>query len=161
MTPGSPPSYPRRTRARLPAEAYAQLGSICSITVAVRDRRPVFADASTAGAVVPVLRELAAATGVRVYAYCVMPDHVHLVLGPSLSCDLVTFAGRFKNLAQRAAWKRGIEGSVWQKSFWDHFLRAEEDLERVVEYVLNNPVRRGLVQEWRDYPYCGSLVFDL
>ena len=54
-----------------------------------------------------------------------------------------------------------MKGSFWQKSFWDHFLRVEEDLQEVVDYVLYNPIRRGLVEEWRDYPFSGSLVFEL
>jgi REP element-mobilizing transposase RayT len=100
-------------------------------------------------------------TGVAVYAYCVMPDHVHLVIEPSPDCDLVTFVGQFKNLAQRAAWALGVEGAFWQKGFFDHFLRREEQLERVVAYVVENPVRRGLVETWQDYPFAGSLVFEL
>ena len=54
-----------------------------------------------------------------------------------------------------------MNGKVWQVSFWDRFLREEESLEEVVLYVLNNPVRKGLVKEWRDYPYSGSLELDL
>jgi len=73
----------------------------------------------------------------------------------------VTFVGQFKNLSQRAAWGLGIRGAFWQGSFWDHFLRREEQVETAVNYVLNNPVRSGLVQQWQDYPFCGSLVFDL
>ena len=100
-------------------------------------------------------------TGVPIYGYCVMPDHVHLVLGPSATCDIVTFVGQFKNLAQRAAWQRGVEGAFWQPSFWDHFLRSEEQVKVAVDYVLNNPVRGSLVGRWQDYPASGSLVFDL
>ncbi|MBI4318570.1 MAG: transposase [Chloroflexi bacterium] len=129
--------------------------------MAVQGRKPVFADYAVASCAVQVLREHAAKTDVRIYGFCVMPDHVHIVLGPSESCDVVTFVGQFKNLAQRAAWRHGAVGSFWQKRFWDHFLRAEEQLERVVEYVLNNPVRAGLVEQWSDYPFSGSLEFEL
>ena len=55
-----------------------------------------------------------------------MPEHVHLILGASPTGDIVTFVGQFKNLAQREAWRRGIEGTFWQTSFWDHCLRADE-----------------------------------
>ncbi len=95
------------------------------------------------------------------YGYCVMPDHIHLVIGPAPTCDIVEFVGQYKNLVLRSAWRRGIVGSFWQKSFWDHFLRAEEQLEPLVEYVLNNPVRRGLVEDWRQYEYSGSLVLEM
>ncbi len=151
----------KRKRKRLDASAYAQPGAVCSLTAAVKDHLPVFANAAVAATAVDVLRAHAAKTGTPVYAYCVMPDHIHLVVGPSSSCDITTFVGQYKNLAQRAAWSCGVEGSFWQKSFWDHFLRIEEGLQEIVDYVLYNPVRRGLVEEWRDYPFCGSLVFEL
>jgi len=148
-----------RTR-RLPVKAYPQPGSICSLTIAVRDRLPVFADHELASATVEVLRAHSAKQGVLVYGYCVMPDHVHLILGPSERCDIVTFVGQFKNLVLRVAWGRGRQGSFWQSSFWDHFLRFDEGLKDAVEYVLANPVRRGLAKDWRGYPFAGSPVFE-
>lgn len=148
-------------RIRLDAPSYGELGAICSTTMAVRDRQCVFSDPAIAGAAVGVLRTHAGKTGVPIYGYCLMPDHIHLVLGPSSNRDIITFIGQYKNLAQRAAWSAGVRGTIWQTSFWDHFLRAEEDIERVVQYVLDNPVRRGLVHDWKDYPFSGSLVFAL
>ncbi|HSB90518.1 MAG TPA: hypothetical protein VLD63_10890 [Anaerolineales bacterium] len=44
---------------------------------------------------------------------------------------------------------------VWQKDFYDHVLRTEEDLRRQVRYIMENPVRGGLATEWRDYPFTG------
>ncbi len=73
----------------------------------------------------------------------------------------MTFVAQFKNLTQRAVWRLGLTGAFWQRSFYDHFLREEERLEQVVEYVLNNPVRAGLVSQRRDYPFSGSFVFHL
>jgi len=131
------------------------------VTIGLRDRRRAFAAVRIAAAAVEVLRRHAARTGVPVYAYCLMPDHVHLVLGPSKDCDIVEFVGQLKNLVQRAAWKLGMEGKLWHSGFYDHFLRAEERIERVVEYVLDNPVRAGIVEARRHYPFSGSLVFDL
>ena len=90
-----------------------------------------------------------------------MPDPVHLILGASPTCDIVTFVGPFKNLAQREAWRLGVKGAFWQTRFWEHFLRGDERLEHVVEYVLNNPVRSGLVEQWGDYRVSGTSVFDL
>ncbi len=90
-----------------------------------------------------------------------MPDHVHLLVTPSETCDAIAFVGRFKSLTLRVAWTRGIKGTFWQRSFWDRVLRKDEDLRAVVEYVLGNPVRAGLVENWRDYAYCGSLVYEL
>ena len=131
------------------------------MTIGTLARRLIFAEPRIAKAAIDVLHGHARKTGVQVYAYCLMPDHVHLVLGPSSSCDIVTFVGQIKNLAQRQAWKMGVTGRIWQESFWDRFLREEESLDEVARYVLNNPVRKGLVEKWRDYEFSGSLVYDL
>ena len=149
-----------RKRIRLDPAAYAEVGRVCAITIAVRDRARVFADPTVAASVVAVLREHAERTGVSIHAFCVMPDHVHLVAGPSARCDLITFVGQFKNLAQRAAWARGVKGRFWQPGFWDHFVRRDEDLRRVIEYVLDNPVRAGLVAVRDDYPFAASPSFQ-
>src|SRR5262245_5850660 len=146
-------THPRRRRIRLPADVYAEAGRICSVTIAVKGRVPVLSNPAVATAAVHVLRQQAEKTNVPIYAYCLMPDHVHLVLEPSASCDIVTLVGRFKNLAQRAAWSEGVRGAFWQTSFWDHFLRREEQLRVVIDYVLNNPVRAGLVERWQDHPF--------
>jgi len=108
-----------------------------------------------------MLHERARKTGVQVYGYCLMPDHAHLVLGPSPTCDIIAFVGQYKNLAQREVWRLGVTGRIWQVGFWDRFLREEESLDEVVQYVLNNPVRRGLVKYWQDYDFSSSLVYDL
>jgi hypothetical protein len=63
----------------------------------------------------------------------------------------------FKSLSTRICWNHKIKGRVWQSSFYDHILRKDEDIFSVAEYILNNPVRRGMVAYWRDYKYCGLL----
>ena len=78
-------------------------------------------------AAVDVLRRSAAATGVPGYAWGVMPDPVHLVLEASPTCDLVTFVGQVKNLAQREAWRCGVKGTFWQTSFWATCFAAMSD----------------------------------
>ncbi|HYS80355.1 MAG TPA: transposase [Anaeromyxobacteraceae bacterium] len=131
------------------------------MTIGVRGRAPVFADVRAASIAVDVLRGYAGTRSVLVYGYCVMPDHVHLVVGPSPRCDVIAFVGGFKGLVQRAAWRLGVRGRLWQTGFYDHFLRAEEQVERVVEYVLDNPIRAGLVSTRREYAFSGSLVYEL
>jgi putative transposase len=154
------PIHPPRTRIRLDLDVYARADVVCSITIACKDRLRIFESKQLTEAAIEVLRERATTHGVTVYAYCFMPDHVHLLIAPSEQCDVITFVGQFKNLAQRAAWQHSIHGSLWQKRFWDHFLREEEDLESVVTYIFMNPVRAGLVSDWDHYPYSGSLVWE-
>lgn len=85
-------------------------------------------------------------------AVCVMPDHVHLLLAP-VGENLVDLIGRWKSYTTHLIrLQRGI-GRLWQRSFYDHGLRKDEDLIRVAEYFVSNPVRKGLVHGWRKYPY--------
>ena len=85
-------------------------------------------------------------------AVCVMPDHIHLLLAP-ISKNLIDLIGEWKGYTTHFLWKEGYIGKVWQRSFYDHALRCEEDLIKVAEYIVYNPVRKGLVKDWREYRY--------
>jgi hypothetical protein len=45
----------------------------------------------------------------------------------------------------------GCSGTVWQQQSFDHVLRSSESLDGRIVYRLENPVRAGLVKDWRDY----------
>ncbi|MFZ0294867.1 MAG: hypothetical protein WAL52_14765 [Candidatus Sulfotelmatobacter sp.] len=47
----------------------------------------------------------------------------------------------------------GRKGTVWQAESFDHVLRSSESLDAKVIYLLENPVRAGLVKQWTDYPW--------
>lgn len=145
-----------RFRRRLPRAAYTHQSAVFSVTTVTRDRARVFAEPAVAEAAVDVLRERSAFHLVRVLAFCVMPDHVHILMSPSRTCDVPTFVGQFKNLAQRRAWTLGVRGAFWQPSFHDRALRREDDIATVVGYILDNPGRAGLVRNSRDYAFAGS-----
>jgi REP element-mobilizing transposase RayT len=85
-----------------------------------------------------------------VMAVCIMPDHIHLLLAP-ISENLVDLIGKWKGYTTHLMWKKGYKGKVWQRSFYDHALRKDEDLIKVAEYIVCNPVRKGLVKDWRNY----------
>jgi len=101
-------------------------------------------------------------TGAKVFAYCCMPDHAHLVLSPPHAQSLPAFVGEWKARCYQARRRRGAMEPFWQRSFFDHALRTDAELHAVVAYVLENPVRAGLVGDRRDYPLSGSfeLTFD-
>ena len=81
-----------------------------------------------------------------------MPDHVHLLMAP-ISENLIDLIGRWKSYTTRLMLEKGWKGKVWQRSFYDHALRKEEDVAKVAEYIVNNPIRRGWVKDWTEYPY--------
>jgi REP element-mobilizing transposase RayT len=91
------------------------------------------------------------------HAAVVMPDHVHLVL-EFLQDDLgedFTFAetvGAIKGFTAHAINKQlKRKGSVWLDESFDHVARCEESVEEKIEYIRQNPVRRGLVSIPSEY----------
>jgi REP element-mobilizing transposase RayT len=89
-----------------------------------------------------------------------MPDHAHLLVGVTELLPLPKLVGTWKSRCYRAARQQGRMQPFWQRSFYDHALRTDEDLVRTARYVFANPVRAGLVLDSHDYPLCGSLEFD-
>jgi len=89
-------------------------------------------------------------------AYCVMPDHVHMLVdGASAASDFVRFASLAKQ--HTGYWFKQCFGArLWQKGYYEHILRDEESTEDVVFYIIANPVRKGLVERVENYPYWGS-----
>jgi len=85
-------------------------------------------------------------------AVCVMPDHVHLLTAP-VKENLVDLIGRWKSYSTHLIQAQERIEKLWQRSFYDHGLRKDEDLIRVAEYIVSNPVRKGLVESWKGYPF--------
>jgi putative transposase len=95
----------------------------------------------------------------RVYtldAYCVMPNHVHLVCKPlSNEGRVFSLSKIMQALKGFTAWQANRllkrKGDFWQHENYDHVVRDEKELEQIVKYVLNNPLRAGLPERWT---YC-------
>ena len=150
----------RVRRMRLSPEEYETPGAICSVTLAVKGREKLFASAELAGLAVSVLKDTERSQRAPVHAYCVMPDHVHLVIEASSTCSVSAFVSRFKNDNQRRSRALGALHTFWQRGFWDNVIRGPAHLEREVLYVLANPVRAGIVSEWHEYPHSASVHIE-
>lgn len=95
-------------------------------------------------------------------AYCVMPNHVHLVCAPLSKPDgsyeaLPALLHSLKGFTAHSANQYlGRSGEFWQKESYDHVIRDEAELQRVVTYIVNNPVKAGFVQRWEEWEwsYC-------
>lgn len=98
----------------------------------------------------------------RVYvllAYCIMPNHVHLVIRvlpdqrgvPRPLESILHSLKRFT--AGKANQLLGRQGAFWQRESYDHVIRDAGELERIIAYVRNNPVKAGLVDQWQEWPY--------
>lgn len=104
-------------------------------------------------------------------AYSIMPNHMHLVFGIGVP-DLIEPVGQIDNLSNKPVSKimqslkrhTGLEankilrrrGAFWQDESYDHVVRDSEELERIILYVLHNPVKAGFVNNWRDWKWSYS-----
>jgi putative transposase len=90
-----------------------------------------------------------------------MPDHLHIVVeGTQDEVNLLKFINHYKQ--KSGFWmSQNRPGVSWQKDFFDHIIRKDEGLLTVIRYILENPVRKGLVSNWRDYPFKGAIGCNL
>src|SRR5207249_1909214 len=93
--------------------------------------------------------------------YCFMPEHLHVVLqGIHQRADTWLTMVRFKQ--KTGFWFGSHRPEVkWQKDFHDHIVRIDDDLGAHIRYIMNNPVRRGLVKTWDEYPFTGTIGVDM
>jgi putative transposase len=93
--------------------------------------------------------------------YLFMPDHIHVILeGKSDVADVRQCMADFKQRSGFAL-SRDTHGAVrWQKDFYDRVHRDDKEYRRKLNYILMNPVRAGLAESWRSYPYWGSTVYS-
>ncbi len=93
------------------------------------------------------------------FGYCLMPDHLHVLLSPGQSgLGTDTWLQRFKSFTGKK-WAAVHSGEVlWQRSAYDHVCRKGETAQTVLTYIVNNPVRRGLIGCWTDWPWTKVFV---
>jgi len=131
---------------------YRLPGQAVFITWCARWSRSL-ASPDAAPEVIGVMGRLARKRDVQIHAYCVMPDHVHVVVSVAESGgDLQSWLRYAKRESAKALQAPGM----WQRSYWDRHARNEQELEAMVNYTLENPVRRGLCPDWSDWPYSWS-----
>jgi putative transposase len=122
-------------------------------------RRPsrLFEGGSVVGVFRDALAEHLQKRACEALAYCFMPDHLHLVVrGLRENADAWLAMVRFKR--DTGEWMRAAGGTEhWQRGFDARFLHPFDDVEAACRYVLGNPVRAGLVEGWREYPYSGAI----
>ena len=90
----------------------------------------------------------------RLWAWCIMPDHVHVVTAPhGNERSLSDFVGAVKSLATKTAREMGLREKLWQSAFHDRILRPSERPEELAAYIVANPVRKGLIREGEKWPW--------
>lgn len=95
--------------------------------------------------------------GVRynVLNWCIMPNHVHVLIEVKEGWTLSTIMHGWRSYTAHQANKiLGRTGDFWMDEYFDRYIRDEKHLETVVNYIDNNPVKAGLVDEAHKWPWC-------
>ncbi|MDH4222776.1 MAG: transposase [candidate division Zixibacteria bacterium] len=148
----------KRKNNRLALQLYKGLRAYF-VTICTKDQQRAFTDSRIIGEQIKVLNSCCKKDDFSVWTYCFMPDHLHLLLVGEENSDLIKFIRTYKQLSGYG-YKKITGKNLWQKSFYDHILRKEENIAQVVRYILENPTRKGLVANFVEYPFSGSLEYD-
>jgi REP element-mobilizing transposase RayT len=123
------------------------------ISTAVRDRAPVLAKPEAANIVLSALKWLESSNIMVLDAAVVMPDHLHFI-ATLKDRELARLMQSLKGYTSRQInTLLNKKGTFWQDQYHEHAIRKDEDLKRVVLYMLHNPVRAGLVEDFHIYPF--------
>jgi REP-associated tyrosine transposase len=151
-----PPNHPMKTtflhkNIRLPLDRYVGTGWFF-VTFCCEGRKRIFLESTRAQWFLGNLRSDALSHALAIHAYCVMPDHVHLLSqGLTPTSDLLRFLTDLKRQTG-FAYKQGTRQQLWQKKSYDHALRSSDPPDLVAWYIWRNPIRAGLCTGVNDYP---------
>ncbi|EIC31041.1 MULTISPECIES: REP-associated tyrosine transposase [Methylomicrobium] len=127
-------------------------------TVLAEREAAYFRDFHCARLAIAQMRNLHDAGAVDSLAWVVMSDHVHWLFRLGETHTLSEIMKAYK--ARAAHLVNGYlnrQGAVWQKAFYDHALREEEDVRAIARYIVANPLRAGLVENIGDYPHWDAI----
>lgn len=144
---------PRRPH-KLNREEY--VGRAAVFTLCISNRSIVFTDDVVYAAMLRCLKEAAAKHGCLFPAFCFMPDHAHILVMPAEdTSNTLDAINKFK--LQSGIWLHNHGFPKWQYGSWDDMVGSSRSWKAHAKYILMNPVRANLVEEWGQYSYLGNL----
>ena len=157
---------PEYRRPRMPGGTYF-------FTLVTFDRQPIFSQADARKLLRLAWKDVCVRLPFQTEAVCLLPDHLHCIWKmPEGDTNYSVRWSEIKRLFTRSyisnigpggernqsRRKRG-EAAIWQRRFWEHMIRDEEDLNRHIDYIHYNPVKHGLVQRVCDWPWSSFLQY--
>jgi len=143
-----------RKRIRLKDFDYGSKSHVYFVTLCTADRHPLFLESRIAKTLEEEM-EIRSAKEIGLFCYCIMPDHLHLLLSlnDQYPKRLQDWVAAFKRYTAKRIFELFKIRPLWQKNFYDRIVREEESLRDIAAYIVHNPVRKGIVSEWELYPY--------
>ena len=124
------------------------------LTTVTQDRIPVFNEPRNCKILLVTLEYFKLILDYRLYGFCIMPDHLHIILHPfgkhNFSYIMKMLKGSFTRKINKMS---AQEGKLWQKGFYDECITDSVKLIHKLEYIHNNPVKDNLVSSPEEYLY--------
>ena len=121
-----------------------------------RRKEPIFIDKKDYYRFIDLLKDTSDLWNLRIAAYCLMPNHVHLVMVPSSEDGLrATLGEAHRHYTLHINFRQGWRGHLWQERFHS-FLMDEDYLLATVRYVESNPVAAGLCRHPGEWPWSSA-----
>jgi putative transposase len=128
---------------------YQQAESLHFITFSCFHRLPYLESPEPKTVVEAILEQTRARHQARIYAYVLMPEHVHLLIDEPPAILLAQFLKSFKQAVSRQL--KGPRKQFWQDRYFDRNIRGGEARSETIHYIHQNPVKRGLVGSPEEY----------
>jgi putative transposase len=147
-------------------------GGTFFFTLVTEHRRPLFREAAAVALFLQAVEKIGARHPFELDAYVVLPDHLHaiwtlpdgdfnfstrwrLIKEGFTRAYIKEYGAPFQSEGRRAKGEQGI----WQRRFWEHAIRDENDFAKHLDYIHINPVHHGLAASARDWPHSSFLAW--
>ena len=138
-------------------------GGTYFFTVITNERRPIFRKEENIDNLRAIFRTVMKKRPFKIEAIVILPDHIHCIW--TLPKGDNDYSVRWKEIKYRfslnykgsfptsESMKKKREKGLWQRRFWEHLIRNQEDLNRHIDYIHYNPVKHELTQKVIEWPY--------
>lgn len=127
---------------------YSEANQIYHVTTTTLNRVPIFKNLQRARLMIGILKKSDALGHSNTLAFVIMPDHLHWLFQLNQARSLSKLIQSIKSASAHAMGK-----TIWQKGYYDHAIRKDEDIQVIARYIIANPVRADLVKRVGDYPH--------
>jgi putative transposase len=134
---------------------YFSDGQTVFITLVTAGRRPWFSHEGVREHLLDALRATQQLYPFKHHGHVLLHDHLHLLLSPRTGVEIPKIVGSFKRaaIARLSNSATTVGGRTWQRRYYDHVIRDEQDFSRHLDYLHYNPVKHGLVAHAADWTW--------
>jgi putative transposase len=131
---------------------------VCFVTTDTWQGRPIFKKANVADIVLDQILQCRERGFYKLHAFTIMPDHLHLLLTPTVEASLEKAMQMIKGgSAFRIKRELSYQFPIWHEGFHDRWMRDETECQSRLQYILHNPVTARLVADASEYAWSSAV----